>query len=494
MAGLNLSLYAAHTIVNHGEISSAGSLNLAAGTSITNTASAVMQAVSSLNISASSLVNAGQIASQTGQMNIANQIAGNLIVNNISGLMSAREALNVGLTGVTPDNISVLGGDIISESLNLSATNKVVVDVHELTGIVNVNACETSVAASTGQLTLGQMNLTGDPTFYNTGGNVQINTNLVFPGQNLAIVATGNILSAAGAGRVDTSSTTANGGSILMLAGAEFTSTGGPTPVDPLAPVTLTVLGPSAAGGSIDLGTSNPITSLTSASTAANKNGGNITLAAWSGAVPNTGRIVLPQSVTVTTGGLGTGSNGAVFVVAGATSGNAIQMGTVDVRGGTGITVVRTITIGTSSLTMHTGRIELHAANPVLPDGTATITNGTYLLGTVMADPLFTAHNAAGIIAGDLKAAGGNLSVKSGADTLVGNISDTTPLGFNGGTIIVESNSANQMVIGGGATVNGVKGTIVDRGGAFTHQRRRYCHDLQSWYGRNQARSDGQHQ
>ncbi len=396
----NLNINAINNVVNAGLISSGANLNIAAGGSITNSLLAgmtstipVMQAVNNINllVGSGSLVNSGLITS-AGNVNIASQILQNLQINNSLGTIQALNAINIGDTTTQAKvDLSILGGDLISRQLNsFSGNGSVDVAVRDLQGVVNVTAGELHVLAETNNLLLGNINLSGDPSFYNSAvnGDVTIAGDLNFGGQDLAIVASRNIVTAAGAGVISTSSTTGNAGNITMIAGAQFTassSSGPPAPgqVDPTVPdpndpnITLTITGASASGGKIDLtnGGVDNITALSATSTAGR--GGNITMAAFAGSSADSGTITLPNTVTVATGGAGgsaANSNGDVVIVAGATSGTPINIGPIN-----------TVNTTSSVAATNTGFTNIVLAQPTLQNGTSmTITGGTVTAGALV--------------------------------------------------------------------------------------------------------------
>ncbi len=396
----NLNISAVNNIVNAGLISSGANLNVTAGGSITNSLLAgmtgalpVMQAVNNINllVGSGTLVNSGLITS-AGNINIASQILQNLQINNTHGTIQALNAINLGdpLTQAKID-LNVTGGDLISKQLNLfSGNGSVDVYVRDLQGVVNVNAGELHVSAETENLLLGNINLSGDPSFYNSAvnGDVTISGDLNFGGQDLAIVASRNIVTAPGVGVISTSSTTGNAGNITMIAGAQFTassSSGPPAPgqVNPTVPdpndpnITLTITGASTSGGKIDLtnGGADNITSLSASSTAGR--GGHLTLAAFAGSSADSGTITLPAGVTLTTGGAGgsaANSNGDVVVIAGATSGTPISIGPIN-----------TLNTTSPAAATNTGYTNIVLAQPALQNGTnMTITGGTVTAGALV--------------------------------------------------------------------------------------------------------------
>ena len=292
----SFTLNASGNLINRGVISSAGSLSINAAQIINSPAmnaaanSASITAMANLNLNSmlGSVVNSGNIASLNGNVNITAPMGKDLIINNSSGIIQAlMGSVNLGDTLATvKQNVALLGGNLSARELNLNAAcGTAIVNADEINAVLNVVANETHVMTASPTLHLGEISLSGDPTFFNTSGDIFIDSNLVFAGAPLAIVASGSILSAPGAGRIET-----GGGDITMISGVSFYSSAGPSVTNPFASFTLTMNGPSLTGGKIDLSGADPITSLDSG-------GGKILLMANNGATP--GLIKLPDTVTV---------------------------------------------------------------------------------------------------------------------------------------------------------------------------------------------------
>ncbi len=351
VSNLSLTFNIVNNFVNSGSVTSAANLNINAGGQILNGLPAgttgitpLMQAANSITLfSAAGLIaNAGNINAVSGNINIASLINQGIMVNNIGGILQAsmgqinfRDSSYGGTS-----NLALIGGDILTKDLNLfSGSGIATVDIHSLLGTLNINAGEAHVQSEASTLQLGRFVITGDPTIYNAGGDVIIDSDLVFSGADLAIVANGDILAASNSGKIETS-----GGNILLVAGAQFSSSSGSvlgSSTTSNAPLTLTIIGKSATGGRIDLVGTHPITSLSSANNSINGSGGSIELIALPGSNPLSGQITIPDTVTILTGGTGTGKNGDVIMGA-----NSVMMGkngknpdsfiSIDTRGGSG--------------------------------------------------------------------------------------------------------------------------------------------------------------
>lgn len=361
-SAINLALNATGKIVNSGSIStSTGDLSLGAN-SITNNAGGLISAANNLNLLSGNITNAGSLIAQTGNLNINTSSPTDILINNSGGTMQALLG-NINVRDASfntwTNNVTINGGNLFSHELNLfSACGAVNTNLQKVTGTINVHAKEAHITAATENLKIGVMDLTGDPTFYNTQGSVTIDSPMVFPGQALAIVAKTNIVSSA-AGSLDTSSNSANGGAITLVAGAKFTvaplNTSSSTTSGQNAGIgdstnTIKITGGSAEGGYIDLtgGTgdgagSNPITinSKSTSTTGGAQDGGNVTLVAYGGTGSNAGTINLPAPATtqaIVSGGNGTGANGNVSIIAGSkkAAAIAINIGGINTLGGSG--------------------------------------------------------------------------------------------------------------------------------------------------------------
>ncbi|MBX9686561.1 MAG: hypothetical protein K2X27_07650, partial [Candidatus Obscuribacterales bacterium] len=338
VSNLSLSLFAVNNIVNYGTISSANNLTAVAGGSIVNmtaagsATAAIMQATNNLNLSASTISNSGILSAINGNVNLCNpslysatlaglqqNLAGNISssllqninINNSNGLIEAlKGSVNIGGAELDKNSIlSVLGGDIISQLINVDGgAGAVQVRADSLLGTVNLSACSAQFGAESGLLTLGQLNIAGDPTFYNSG-DILI-TNNINVGENLAILAGGNI-TASGAYTISTVNLGV-GHNVYMVAGGNLSLQGSPLASPTLPPgnallpgQTVTVSGPSLTGGSISLAGS----TINTRSTAGNNPGGTVTLVAYGGL--GTGGI---SNLNIVSGGSGLSTDGAVNV------------------------------------------------------------------------------------------------------------------------------------------------------------------------------------
>jgi hypothetical protein len=288
---------------NSGTIYSSGGLNVIAS-NLTNSGS--LGASQAVNLTVPSVTNSGTISSAHSDINFNS--TQNIVLNNAGGTVKAssgdinfRDASYSG-----GSNISVTGGSLLSNNVNLNGgSGNVNANVDSVTGRVNTVAETAHITSNSGDLILGNQNIKGDPTYFNTNGNVTIFGDIQTNGNDLAIVASGNILTGNFANEgIDTSSTTGNGGNLTLIAGANFTSSGASTGSNDTS-TTLTISNStnpgkgSVTGGFIDLdgllaakGTSAPLQNfLTNSATG---QAGDLTMIAYHGTAVNSGTVIFP--------------------------------------------------------------------------------------------------------------------------------------------------------------------------------------------------------
>src|SRR4030095_6495048 len=274
VANFDLVLNAVQNILNQGTIRSSGSLSLNAGGSIVN--QATIQAAQNVNFNSAigSIANSGLISAMAGNINIASQTVQNMLLNNsdttsslphdifINGLGGQIQALmgsiNVGDPDSTADyNIDLNGGDWLAREMNLYAgTGAITAQLGKVTGPVSTHAGFVHLGANTQTLRLGEISVTGDPTFFNTAGSINIVGHIVVS-ERLAILASKNITSDFSDLGIIAQDGLGQGYDITLVAGAALTGPAGEntTMAPPGTPATanVTVNGPSATGGNIDL-------------------------------------------------------------------------------------------------------------------------------------------------------------------------------------------------------------------------------------------------
>ncbi len=369
LSEVDLRLRADNDITNKGSIISSGNLDLSAGGALTNTQGAAATAANNLNINVGSgtVTNGGTITSTTGNINIASSVsAQDLNVLNGGGTL---QALNGDINFRDPSyadvgNINVFGGNLYSKQVNLnSGTGTADVGVENITGLVNVNAACTHVTATSSDLNLGTMNLTGDPTYYSVTGSITLNSTISTNGADLAIIAGGDILFTAGG--IDTGFLNGNSGSVLMVAGANITAPASGSGNDDTT--TVVTISNSAnpgngskSGGKIDMVATSGIHTN---GLFAGSNGGSITLVAYAGSSAGSGVISLPTGSLLNSNGSG-GTNGDIKLIAGGSSGTTISAGDIQTSSGS-----------------QTGSIFISTSTPVIAGGTIpgtiSVLNGT---------------------------------------------------------------------------------------------------------------------
>lgn len=203
-SSLNLQLTSLTNIINSGSIISSGSLGLTAGGAIINAlpqgstaAQPVMQAVNGINLisGAGAIYNTGLISSLAGNININSIVSQNISINNITGTLQALNGtINVrDIAFGDKKNLTVTGGDILSKELNLfTGEGTLIADANSITGQVNAHAGYAELGSVSGNLNLGNITITGDPTFYSLGDMV-LTGDLIYPGEPLNLYAQGSI-------------------------------------------------------------------------------------------------------------------------------------------------------------------------------------------------------------------------------------------------------------------------------------------------------------
>ncbi len=333
VSAVDLTIEAKGNLTNDGVISSTQGLTLSAAGQINN--SGEISAEKSLKFNSNGISNSGLIESKTADVNF-DGLDTALTINNHGGTVAANGAINLRASSYSgTGDSSIYGGSLNAKDLNLnSGLGFANVHVDDLTAMVNETGLAAHVSADTDVLNIGNVCLTGDPTFYNTGGSININSDLTVA-EDLVIVASGDITSAAGI--TITAGTATEGQPITLIAGADFTVSGGAnSPTLPAAPanagaVSLSGEG-STAGGKIAMGAATTITTRNTDSAQAGS-AGNVYMYAFVGETAGSGVIDLGGS-TILTGGRSGGDSGDIELYAGAQSGNAIVIGEIDTTGG----------------------------------------------------------------------------------------------------------------------------------------------------------------
>lgn len=491
---VSFSLTAAKDIINSGTISSSAGLNLVSGNSLhnvfsTSTSGAMpsLQARGDIYLQAGAAVNNGSISSTIGNitaatntftnygnvqalagsltmedlsaksigpgLNVTNSgflsgasgltfvshgsatgIGSPLSINNTGGLIqSSAGAINIQSAG----DIRLTGGNVSSPSeINLVAPNGLVeVNVQNVTGTMNVTAADAHVTASTPNFVLGNLNVSGDPSYDNLTGTLTLGSISATGGQDVTLIASQDVILSGGT--IDTTSAGGNAGNINIIAGANVVTSGS----------NLQFSGASSTGGAVDL---TGVTAINAQGQGASGSGGNVQIVAFSGS--NVGSALTAGSIntgnaTISTGGSGTGSNGNVTVIAGATA---------DPSAGSALAIAGSITASGGS--GGSGSVSLYSATPSL-SSTATVTNGSLSGGSfVVGSAMPTTISVASIQAG-----GGTLTLSTSGNISAGNLSNSALVSGNAGNITIANTtgtvslgtlSANGLGNGNGGTIS----------------------------------------
>lgn len=488
IANLSLSLIAKDSIVNAGTISSAANLNLIAGNQIINVGrdtQPVLSAVNSVNIATQNLVNAGAIQAgsninvvqqairnaelaalqtQLGQTQTALAALSdlhNLVIDNRGGVLKALEgAIVFDHANATPGiALSVFGGDLLSQKVKANAgAGHLTLTVNNLSGTLSTSSGSGMVGASAPVLTLGEVNIDNDPTFFNRTGSI-ILVDQFAAGGPVAILARDNIeldhrelISRASGGN--------QGFNIVIVAGArlETTATNNTEDIPPGSPLPagqkVRVTGPSTTGGSVLCSDCR----IDSSSLSGNLVGGDILVAAYANASGSGGVIDLNGNV-VTNGGPG-GRAGSVTII-----GSEVRVRNVEM-------------IGTGSqprLTVATARPKGELTALASGETMGSLSPGSTSLNDV-------AFRGSVEITGEIMAPRGIVNIAAVRDLTLSdnaliNVSAHPTTGLAGGSVTlgaghsvflagsIEANGGSGAVGGTGAGLNGADGQQGGRGG-----------------------------
>jgi hypothetical protein len=452
---VDLRLSANSEILNAGTIESSRSITLVSGSG--------------------KISNSGTIQAHAGNLNLNGSQLADLTIFGAGGKFQASTAINVrdanyaGFRGTT-----LAGGDYLSQALNLhGGDGEVSAVIGQVSGTINSQARSAHVTAVSDNMILGEICMTGDPTFYNVdvaGGDITLAGNITV-GENLAIIASGDILNTSSATPMTITARDGSGQgyNIVMVAGANFTSPvsggdsslgGGALP----AGTQVTISKDGAPGGNINL--SNRPTTIDASSTSANLSSGSVNIAAFSNNGAADG-IVNLSGTTINTSATGTGQPGYVYIVGGSDSG--------------------TITVGTinaSSQVQSLNPVLVSANEPKFLSGASTMTfeaNGTIAGGDAIHADFLKPHTVTIKLQGNI--VGGSLFVdandglienrgylKSDFDlVLVGNTIDAGLLGdkIEGATISLTSLSGQPLTVTNGDQILGPV-RVVSRLGPLT--------------------------
>ncbi len=371
---------------NSGLISSSGNLNITTNALINENGG--VYAENSLNLNTPVIYNSGTIEANLGNINVisANNLDITQSTNSIIEASNGSINLNSNAQNLS-NGLNLAIGNYLSKELNLNA-NQGYIDagLNNVSGQINSLGSSEHIITQGQTMIIGNSNIKGDPT-YDSTGNILIDGAIATNGNNLAIVAGGNIGVTAGSiTSINTTSSSGNGGNLVMIAGVGSNLTGytnqTPTITPGLTGETSTIsvaLGATSGntGGNIDLSTGNSLAAsnfvIYTNGTGTNSSGGNVTLVAQANGSTG-GQINVGNSTnhySIYTPGTGTGTSGNVLLIATGNSGTSTPYTDISVG---------YITTGISTSTGTGGNISLYAANPttqtVTFDNTGTIGSG----------------------------------------------------------------------------------------------------------------------
>jgi len=324
-SNVDLTLDASGTLNNSGTINSTGSLTLTAGGALSN--SGTISAATNLDLGAATVNNRGSMSSASGNVNLTGASDAVLQVNNRRGTISALNgAINLRDASYSgTQNSYITGGDLFSKTYNMHAgQGTAYTNVNELTGQISQTGSAAHIVASTDLMRLGEVCLTGDPTFFNTAGSIIINGNLTVA-EDLVVVASGNVTTADGV-LVQAGNAT-DGFDITFIAGADFTNTGGANRSEldngntGGASGTVSLTGKSSkTGGSIILGAGSNVWTVAPGAPA-NGDSGDLQMFAFDGKGADgiAGGMIDTTGSTLNTNGWGSGKNGNISLIAAGT-------------------------------------------------------------------------------------------------------------------------------------------------------------------------------
>jgi hypothetical protein len=362
----------------------------------------------------------------------------------------------VGKTVVFNTNGSIASGFVATNFASLGGG-----DIH-IGGALNINA-NINIAAG-GNVTLdGPISNIG---FFSATGKdtITLNSTIVCP-EGITLVAGQNIV----ANNAGTSSLSTSGfgiaSNITVVAGASYSETGS----------TITISGASATGGQIDF---TNLDTIVASPLTSGANGGVVNLAAYAGSAPSSGQILAPNT-SITAGGLGTGTNGSVVLIAGSTTlpGINIQVpGTIDLSGGVSATSATDVCIASSQpqanmiaksestlsnnfsgsapaggdINFNNSNITLGGGQLLVSTSGGSVTGTATLFGSGSVSIFGSAVNAPGVDSGALIST-------YGANATNGNLS--IPQNILANNIVLLANSGN-IVFNGATSVAGGTGGI----------------------------------
>lgn len=449
---VDLGLDASGDLINYGTISSSGNLSLTAGSG--------------------NFTNSGRVESTTGNVSF-NSGDAVLNLNNAGGTVAANNGAIVvhDASYAGTANTYVNGGTFDSRQFNTNAgQGTIYVDVNNITGLVNQTGSAAHVEVAGGNLTIGEVCLTGDPTYRNQNGGIQITGNISVA-EALTIIARNDIF--VNDNVIISAGNATQGFNINLIAGANITATLGGAdstglPPLPAGSTLVTFDGASVAGGSIVFGNNTQIN--TRSTGISNANGGSVLLAAFAGTNNGDGGFVSAPNTLIQTGGRGNGANGYVDVIAGAQNGTAISMGTISTigssGGGGGVTITAAQPRSTNGDPVSYGlNGQLISTDFLVPGLTLTPTASVNvssiqafesvsiragnLIGSTAATTISSSNGSVGLQAGNSITLGGNIVGNNVVMIATNNITIPTQVTTSGGAGLIALQAGNLLSVSG---------------------------------------------
>jgi len=495
-SAIDLTLNANNNFTNNGTIVSSGDLNINAGGSLSNSGST--SANDNVSLNSASIKNSGLVSSTKGDITVDSPAATVLNVDNAGGTMQANNgAINVRAASNTAAlDTNFTGGNLYSKAVNLqTGVGMTELHVNDMTGTVNGAGTGAHVSADTAVLNLGEVCFDGDPTFKNSGGDINFTGNLTV-NQALAVIASGDITVDTGANVTVTARTGGGTGQLITFA-AGYDVTAGDNTTGTLPPGTAATIPITASSGGLANGGSIDLANAASFNFATNGVGGGLGGNAGGGVnlfalqvAGNGGDILLPTASTINTSGSGaTANSGNVTIVAPGT----ISLGSIDANGGGlsggGDIVVRNVNpTGSTTFAVNgtisaggfatagpatSGSINFNAGSNIESRGNTTIDS----FGTITANGGSTIDAVNGALSVTTTAIGSSITT-SGASINWGAAGDvnlttsainTTGAGAGGAVTILADNNDNGSgnLNGTGVAIN-TSGTAGGAGGVIT--------------------------
>lgn len=435
---INMTLFSASDIANSGTISASGFLSLYAGGEITNV-SVNGQAPATISggqgvllySNAGALTNSGTVAAHAGNLYVNAQANQSLVVNNVGGTVSANQgSIVLRDVGFTAKNLTAVhGGNLAANTLEILGGNGTAnILVNRIDGTVNITGCDAHVEVAEGTLALGTMDLSGDPTYVNSGGGILLGQNVVHPGQDVAMLAKTSIVASQTVNLIDVSSKTGRGGDLYIMAGYTISPS---TPANGVinTSTNYSVSDASSEGGSVGLQQVQVKTG--SGSTF---RGGNVKIYAHAGSESATGIVriggITTSSAKQSGGNVQILSDGAEIWVCGPINTQGPVSG---------------------------GSVEISGATPDI-DTTMHFLNGTLLGGSITTTP----SPATSVTVGDNVKADGNIitssAMSAGSVTINGSYAVVNGQ-INAGSALsggaVEINSGSTILVKGAIAASG---------------------------------------